>query len=429
MSDARAVRGRLVTFTGDPAADPSAMTVIDDGAVVMAGGKITAVGPADEVLHLGMPVDHRPDEIIIAGMIDLHIHYSQTQVIASYGAQLLDWLNTYTFPEEQKFSDPAHASRVAEFFLDELLRNGTTTAAVYCATAVASVEAFFAASAARNTRMIAGKVLMDRNAPEGLLDTAAGGVADSRALLEAWHGNGRQGYAITPRFAITSTAEQLESAGALAAEFPDAYVQTHLAENHDEIAEVARLFPDCAHYADVYDRFGLLGPRSLLGHCIHLSEDERTVLRERQAVAVLCPTSNLFIGSGLFDLAALRADQVRTGLATDIGGGTRYSMLCTAGAAYQVAQMRGQNWPAAEAFYTMTLGNARALRLDGSIGSLTVGNEADIVVLNPRATPAMVHRMETIGDDIDETLFLLMTLGDDRAVSQTYVAGKAMLSQ
>lgn len=427
MSDARAVRGRLVTFTGDPAVDPSAMTVIDDGAVVMAGGKITAVGRADEVLTLGMPVDHHPDEIIMAGMIDLHIHYSQTQVIASYGAQLLDWLNTYTFVEEQKFSDPAHSARVAEFFLNELLRNGTTTAAVYCTTAAASVEAFFAVSAARNTRMIAGKVLMDRNAPDGLLDTAAGGVADSRALLEAWHGNGRQGYAITPRFAITSTPEQLEMSGQLAADFPDAYVQTHLAENHDEIAEVRRLFPDSANYTEVYDRFGLLGPRSLLGHCIHLSAEERTVLRERQAVAVFCPTSNMFIGSGLFDLAALQADQVRTGLATDIGGGTRYSMLSTAGAAYQVLQLRGQNLPAAQAFYTMTLGNARALRLDDTIGSLTVGNEADVVVLNPRATPAMAHRMETIGADIDETLFLLMTLGDDRSVSQTYVAGEAKL--
>ena len=427
MSDTRAVRGRLVTFTGDPAADPGAMTVIDDGAVVMADGKISAVGPADEVLHLGMPVDHHPDEIIMAGLIDLHIHYPQTQVIASYGAQLLDWLNTYTFPEEQKFSDAGHAAGVAEFFLDELMRNGTTTAAVYCTSAVASVEAFFAASAARNTRMIAGKVLMDRHAPPGLLDTAAGGVADSRALLEAWHGNGRQLYGITPRFAITSTDEQLELAGQLAADFPDVYVQTHLAENHDEIAEVARLFPDCAHYTDVYDRFGLLGPRSLLGHCIHLSADERTMLRERQAVAVFCPTSNMFIGSGLFDLAALRADEVRTGLATDIGGGTSYSMLATAGAAYQVLQLNGQNWPAAEAFYAMTLGNARALRLDGTIGSLTVGHEADVVVLNPRATPAMAHRMETAGEDIDQALFVLMTLGDDRAVSQTYVAGRAML--
>ena len=320
----RAVRGRVVTFTSDPARDIGAMQVIEDGVVAMAGGKITAVGAADTVLAglaPGTVVDHTPDMVIMAGMIDLHVHYSQTQVIASYGTQLLDWLNTYTFVEEQKFADPGHAARIAEFFLDEMMRNGTTTAMVYCTSSPVSVDAFFTASAARNTRMIAGKVLMDRNAPAGLLDTAD--VADSRALLETWHGKGRQLYAITPRFAITSTPEQLAAAGDLAAQFPDAYVQTHLSENHDEIAGVKQLFPECLDYTSVYESFGLLGPRSVLGHCLHLSQAERDLMHDRGAVAAFCPTSNLFIGSGLLDLAALEGGRkpVRTGLATDVGGG------------------------------------------------------------------------------------------------------------
>jgi guanine deaminase len=428
----RAVRGRVLTFTDDPAqagAD-KCCRYIEDGLVTMEGGRIRALGAAAELLAglpPGMAVDHYPDCLVLPGLIDTHIHYPQTRVIGSYGAQLLDWLQKYTFPEEQKFADPDHAAAAARFFLDELLRNGTTTAVVYCTVRPESVEAFFTESQRRNTRMIAGKVMMDRGAPAGLLDTAEQGYRESKALLARWHGQGRQLYAITPRFALTSTGPQLEAAGALVREHPDAYLQTHLAENRDEITAALQLYPEASSYTDIYDRHGLLGPRSLFGHCIHLDESELQRLSTTRSIAAFCPTSNLFIGSGLFDLASLRdaARPVRVGLATDVGGGTSYSMLRTAAEAYKVLQLQGQNLPALDTFYLMTLGNARALSLEERIGSLQPGREADLVVLDARATPAMAHRMETI-DDLAEELFVLMTLGDDRSVRATYVAGERL---
>ena len=425
----RAIRGRLLSFEADPALAGAATAVryVEDGLVVIEDGAITAVGPADEVeVPPGVALDRYGRGLILPGLIDTHIHYPQTRVIASYGAQLLEWLQKYTFVEEQRLADPAHAAAVAEFFLDELLRNGTTTAAVYCTVHPESVDAFFAASHRRNLRMIAGKVMMDRGAPPGLLDTAERGYRESKELLGRWHGRGRQVYAITPRFALTSTAAQLDAAGALLREHPDAYLQTHLAENHDEIATARRLYPEASSYTDIYDRFGLLGERSLFGHCIHLGEDELERLSATRSVACFCPTSNLFIGSGLFDLAGLRdpARPVRVSLATDVGGGTSYSMLRTAAEAYKVLQLRHQNLPALQAFYLMTLGNARALSLEGRIGQLAPGVEADLVVLDARATPAMAHRMDSVEGDLAEELFVLMTLGDDRAVRATYVAGE-----
>ncbi|MCH7943990.1 MAG: guanine deaminase, partial [Proteobacteria bacterium] len=374
------------------------------------------------------PIDDYRGHLVMAGFIDSHIHYSQSQVIASYGAQLLDWLETYAFAEEQKFADPAHGARMAAFFLDELLRNGTTTAAVYCTSHPCAVEAFFTAAGERNMRMIAGKLLMDRSAPTALLDTAQSGYDDSRALIAAWQGRGRAHYAITPRFAVTSSEAQLEAAGALLGEHQGVYMQTHLAENRREAEAVAKLFPDCESYTAVYDRFGLLGPHSLFGHCIHLEDSERMRLSESGSVAVFCPTSNLFIGSGLFDGARARDARfpLRTALGTDVGGGTSYSMLRTAGEAYKVLQLQGQNLAPLQAFYEMTLGNARALDLDRHIGALEVGIEADLVVLDARATPAMAHRMETVDGDLAEELFVLMTLGDDRSVRATYVAGERL---
>ena len=365
---------------------------------------------------------------MLPGLIDTHLHFPQTQVIASYGAQLLEWLQKYTFVEEQKFGEPAHARRVAGFFMDELFRNGTTTAVVYCSVHAESAEAFFAESHRRNARMIAGKVMMDRGAPTGLLDTAQRGYDETKELIGRWHGQGRQLYAITPRFALTSTEAQLEASGALVREHPDCFVQTHLAENHDEIATARRLYPAAASYTDIYDRYGLLGPRSLFGHCIHLEEPELERLSATRSIAAFCPTSNLYIGSGLFDLAMLRDPRrpVRVSLATDVGGGTSYSMLRTAAEAYKVLQLRRQNLPALDAFYLMTLGNARALSLEDRIGSLEPGREADLVVLDARATPAMAHRMETITGDLAEELFVLMTMGDDRSVRATYVAGKKL---
>jgi guanine deaminase len=433
MTGARAVRGRLLSFVDDPAlvGAEASHRYLDDGMVVIEQGTIVAVGPAAQLLKTlppGTPVDHHPGRLVLPGLIDTHIHYPQTRVIGSYGAQLLEWLQKYTFVEEQKLKDPAHAAAVARFFLDELLRNGTTTAAVYCTVHPESVEAFFAESHRRNTRMIAGKVMMDRGAPPGLLDTAEAGYRESKALLQRWDGVGRQLYAVTPRFAITSTGAQLEAACSLLREHPGSYLQTHLSENTVEIALARELFPQSSSYTDIYDRHGLLGARSLFGHCIHLGEDELQRLSATGSVAVFCPTSNLFIGSGLFDMAMLQAPArpVRVGLATDVGGGTSYSMLRTAAEAYKVLQLQRQNLPALDAFYLMTLGNARALSLEDRIGALEPGREADLVVLDARATPAMAHRMDTVAGDLAEELFVLMTLGDDRAVRATYVAGELL---
>ena len=422
-----AVRGRLVWFTDDPAvAGTNAICDVADGAVVIEGAVIRAVGPALDVLSPDMPVAHYPDGLILPGLIDTHIHYAQTRVIGSYGAQLLDWLHRYTFPAERRFADPVHCAEVAHFFLAELFSNGTTSAVVYPTVHSHSVDAICGAAEAQAMRLIAGKIMMD-DGPDGLRDTAESGYRESKALIERWHGRGRIGYAVTPRFAVTSSRAQLAAAGALLAEHPDCWLQTHLSENRAEIKTVAERFPEARDYLDVYDRAGLLGPRSLFGHCIHLSAAERQRLSETGSVAVFCPTSNLFIGSGLFDLAALRdpASPVRVALATDVGGGTSYSLLRTAAEGYKVLQLQGQSWPAVDAFYAMTLGNARALGLEAEIGTLAVGAHADLVVLEPSATPALAHRLEAIDEaSLDERLFALMTMGDDRAVAATYVAGR-----
>jgi guanine deaminase len=427
----RAIRGRLLSFVRAPlgAGDAQSYRYFDDGIIVVQDGRIEAAGPADELiaqLPAGIPVEHHADALILPGFIDPHIHFPQTHVIASYGAQLLEWLEKYTFVEEQKFADPAHAARNAEFFLDELARNGTTTAVAYCTAHPASAEALFTAAHRRNVGVIAGNSVMNRNALPGLLAPASTAMADSRDLIRRWHGTGRQRYAVTPRFAITSTDEQLAELGALLKEFPTVLMQTHLDENLDEIATIKRLFPNDPSYTAVYDRFGLLGPRSLMGHCIHLEDSEVALLRDTESVAVFCPTSNLFIGSGLFDYQRLNAAGVRIALATDVGGGTSYSMLRTAAEAYKVMQLQGQNLPALAAFDLMTRRNAAALGLESEIGVIAPGAFADLVVLDARATPAMAHRME-VARNLEEELFVLMTLGDDRAVRQTYIAGEPAL--
>jgi len=424
----RILRGRLVWFSDEPrVTGPGALNVVEDGAVVLRDGLIASMGAAATIMAnapSGAEVDDHSGKLILPGFIDTHIHYPQTRVIASYGAQLLEWLQKYTFVEEQKLRDPKHASVVARFFLDELARCGTTTAMVYCTVHPESVDAFFAESERRGLRMIAGKVMMDRGAPDGLRDDPQRGYDQSKALIARWRGRGRLDYAVTPRFAVTSSDAQLEAAGSLMRENPGAYMQTHLDENHAEIAFVKELFPWTSTYLQVYERYGLLGPRSVFGHCIHLEASEIAALAESRSIAAFCPTSNLFLGSGLFDMRGLQEKSVRVSLATDVGGGTSYSMLQTAAEGYKVLQLRGQSWPAAQAFYQMTLGNARALDLQDRIGSLAAGMEADIVVLDSRATPAMAHRMESAHGDLAEELFILMMMGDDRAVSQTYVAGR-----
>jgi guanine deaminase len=414
------IRGRLLSFLRRPETidDAASYRYEEDGGLLVENGKIAAVGSYADIRAAAPDdvdeIDHGP-HLILPGLIDTHLHFPQMQVIGSYAANLLEWLNTYTFPEECRFVESAHAARIARHFYDEMIRHGTTTAVAYCSVHKASADAYFAEALKRGMCMVGGKVMMDRNAPQGLLDTPQMGYDETRAVIAEWHGKGRNHVAITPRFAITSTPAQMEMAAALAREFPDLHIQTHLSENHDEIRFTSELYPDAIDYTDVYARYGLLGPKSLFGHSIHLSEREADAMSEAGAVAVHCPTSNLFLGSGLFPLKALsrRGKPVRIGVATDIGGGTSYSMLKTMDEAYKVS------------FYHMTLGNAEALSLSDRIGTLEAGTDADFVVLDAAATPAMALKMEVVRSLTDE-LFLLQTMGDDRAVRETYVAGKPM---
>ncbi|NHF74232.1 guanine deaminase [Paracoccus xiamenensis] len=419
------IRGRVLSFHADPAEVEDSFIYIENGAVVVDGGRVAVVGEYANLRRDGVEeIDHRP-HLILPGFIDPHIHFPQVQVIASWGAQLLDWLRDYTFPEEARFADADHAARMAGAFLDQLLNNGTTTACAFGSVHPGSVDALFTAAESRGMAMLGGKVMMDRNAIPAVQDTAQSSYDDTKALIDRWRGRGRLTYAITPRFAITSTPEQLAAAGALAAEYPDLPVQTHLSENLAEIDYTLSLYPQASDYLDVYDRFGLLGPRSLMGHAIHLSDREIARMAETGTRAIHCPTSNLFLGSGLFDEAGLRKAGVLTGVATDVGGGTSYSMLQTLNESYKVLQLRGQNLPALQAFHWATRGNAIALGMEERIGTLAPGSDADMVVLDARATPAMALRAERI-ETLAEELFLLQIMGDDRAVVQTYVAGRGM---
>lgn len=419
------LRGQTLSFHRRPMGpdDQHSYTHHHDGAVVMDGGRIVYHGPYDSAPTADRETDHRP-HLILPGFIDAHLHMPQVQVIASWGAQLLDWLNTYTFPAEARFADPTHAARMASAFFDQMIAHGTTTPVAFCSVHMASATAYFTESNRRNIRAIGGKVMMDRNAPDGVLDTAQSSYDDSKALIDRWHGTGRALYAITPRFAITSTPAQLEAAGALAAEHPDCHIQTHLSENAAEIELTRQLYPDQRDYLDIYQHYGLVSPRTLLGHCLHLEPREIDALADTGAHPVFCPTSNLFLGSGLFDAGGLAARGITSGIATDIGGGTSYSMLRTLDEGYKALHMRGQTLTPLEGFHWATLGNAQMLGLDSQIGTLDANSEADVIVLDPAATPAMALRYETV-TTLNETLFLLQTMGDDRAVRQVYVAGQA----
>ncbi|MHA7875839.1 guanine deaminase [Roseivivax sp.] len=422
------IRGRLLSFHRAPMGpeDHAAFTYLEDGALRLSDGRIAACGDWDQVRAEApaLPVvDHRP-HLILPGFIDTHIHFPQIEMIASWGAQLLDWLNGYTFPAELRYADPDHAAAMASEFYDLILSHGTTTAVAFCSVHPASAEAYFAEAERRGMRMLGGKVMMDRNAPEGLRDTAQSGYDESRALIERWDGRGRAGYVISPRFALTSTPEQLEAAGALAAEHPGCPIQTHLSENLDEIAATRALFPEAPDYLGVYEAHGLVRQNTLLGHAIHLEPREIDLLAERGATPVFCPTSNLFLGSGLFDDSGLRARGITPGVATDVGAGTSYSMLTTLAEAYKVLQLRGQKLHPLAAFDWITRGNAEVLGLSERIGTLAPGTEADLVVLDSRATPALALRSAR-ATSLSEELFALQILGDDRAVAEVYVAGAA----
>ncbi len=416
--------GQTLTYSGDPFRDGWEAVAHHNsaGAVVVDNGRTVAVGDA-ALLRAAYPrarvIDHGQG-LITAGFVDAHMHYPQTGIIASWGKQLIDWLNTYTFPEEMRFADSTYADRVAGDTLDLALAHGTTTVTSFCTIHPGSVDAIFEAAAARGMAVVAGKTCMDRNAPEGLRDTAQSAYDDSKALLEKWHGRGRATYAITPRFSPTSTPDQLVALGALWGEHPECLMQTHLSEQVPEIDWVRGLFPDARDYLDTYEAFGLLGPRGLYGHSIHLTDRERARLAEVDASLIHCPTSNTFIGSGLFDMGLARTHRV--GLATDTGGGSSFSMLRVMAAAYEVGQLRGAALHPAELMWLATEGSARALHMGGQIGHLGVGAMADLVVLDLASTPAIAQRADRAAG-IWDAVFPTIMMGDDRAVAATYVAG------
>ena len=425
-----AIRAPLLTFTGDPFRDGPDATLHHepDAIVAMADGHVTHAGPADQVLRAlppGTPVEtYGRDHLVIPGLIDAHVHYPQATMIASPGERLLDWLERHAFPAELRFADRQHATDVAEWYLRECLRAGTTTVASYCTVHPGSVDAFFEAASGLGMRAIAGKVMMDRRAPAALCDTPQRGYDESKALIARWHGRGRALYAITPRFAGTSSPEQLEMAGALWRESPGTWLQTHIAESRDEVRLIGTLFPGRRDYLDVLEHHGLVGPRAILGHGIWLTDDEIRRLHTSGASVAHCPTSNSFLGSGLFRLRDLTGpDRVPVGLATDIGAGTTLSLLRTMGAAYEVAQLGGASLSPVHALYLATRGAAAALRLDDRIGHVAAGMEADLVVLDLRSTPLLDQRMRWC-ESLEEALFLQMVLGDDRAVRATYVGGR-----
>ncbi|MCF7695069.1 MULTISPECIES: guanine deaminase [Mycetohabitans] len=428
-------RARLLVFDAPfdgiyPGAEQRA-SFNEDGALLVEHGRVVASGAYDAVaprITAQASVISLRDKLIVPGFIDTHLHFAQTEIIASPAPSLLPWLQTWTFPAERRFEDAAYAREVADFFLDQLLAAGTTSAAVYCSVHPQSVHALFEASHARNLRLIAGKVLMDRNCPPFLRDTAQSGYDDSLALMTRWHGTGRQLYALTPRFAPTSTQAQLDACRTLAAAHPDVFIQSHVAENTDEIAWVAQLFPGHRSYLDVYEHYGLLRRRAIYGHCIHLDDVDRARMAACGALASHCPTSNLFLGSGLFDFEAADATNMPVALGSDVGAGTSFSMLQTMNEAHKIARLRGYHLSALRMFWLATAAAAHALELAGHIGTLAAGSEADFIVLDPAATTLLARRTAQ-ADSLEALLFAFALLGDDRAVAHTYAAGRLVHSR
>lgn len=430
----KAFRSAFLDFVDDPfyVAELESVRYIPDGLLVLKDGKVEALGSFEQLKdqYANIAITAFPGMLVTPGFIDTHIHFPQTGMIAAYGEQLLEWLSKYTFPTERKFKDKDYAQQVAAVFLDELLRNGTTTALVFATVFPESVNAFFEEAERRNLRMIAGKVMMDRNAPQFITDTAESSYQESKQLIEKWHKRGRLLYAVTPRFAPTSTHEQLQLAGKLLQEYPDVYMHTHLSENVDEVAWVKELFPQCNGYLDAYDQAGLVQDRSVFAHAVQLTDEEFQRLSEAQAAIAFCPTSNLFLGSGLFKLEKAKSSDypVKLGLGTDVGAGTSFSILQTANEAYKVAQLRRQRLSPFQALFLATLGGARALNLADKIGSFESGREADFIVLNPRSTPLMAFRnseqVPTSLEELADRVFSLVIMGDDRAVQATYIMGE-----
>ncbi|MCK0142702.1 guanine deaminase [Aliiroseovarius sp. F20344] len=421
--------GQVLQFNNTPfeGRPEDAALHIRRGAVAIKDGTILDVGEADTLraAHPDAPVTDMGDALLSPGFVDTHVHYPQTAIIASWGKRLIDWLNSYTFPEEGRFGDAGHATEVAETYFDLVTASGTTTTVSYCTIHPESVDAYFGAAQKRGLRVLGGKTCMDRNAPDNLRDTAKSAYDDSKALLERWHGQDRLSYVITPRFAPTSTPEQLEALGALWAEHPELLMQTHISEQHEEIAWVADLFPEAEDYLDVYEKFGLVKPGALLGHAIHLTERERDRIREVDASLIHCPTSNMFIGSGLFDMNGLMTQGHRIGLATDTGGGSSFSMLRTMAAAYEVGQLSGFAIHPAQLWWLATAGSANAIHLGDKIGRLAPGYEADIIAIDLDSTPAIAQRAAR-AEDIWQAVFPTIMMGDDRAISAVWANGRKL---
>ncbi len=419
------ILGQTLYFNGNPLTE--GLGVVEHyrhGAVLVEGGKISWVGPADHVAPpIGVETFHYGEKLIMAGFVDAHLHYPQTAMIASWGKRLIEWLNTFTFPEETRFGDAQYADLIAKRYFDLAVGHGTTSMCSYATIHPESVNAFFSEGQRRGIRAYAGKTCMDRNAPDGLRDDAQSSYDDSKALAEKWHGKDRLGYVITPRFSPTSSPEQLEALGALWAEKPDCLMQTHISEQLEEIAWVRQLFPDARDYLDTYERYGLLGKNAVYGHAIHLTEREKARLLETGAGLAHCPTSNTFIGSGVFDLKGLSDAGQNIGLATDIGGGSSFSMLRTMAAAYEIGQLNGTALHPAELLWLATCGSAKVLHADDLIGNLAAGMEADIVVLDLSSTPAIAQR-HAEADTIWESIFPTIMMGDDRAISDVFIAGE-----
>ncbi len=427
----QAIRGSFFDITAvvdTPAQLPEQARYIEDGLLLLNGGEIVSLQPWEEGrLQLADDVavlDYR-GKLIVPGFVDTHIHYPQTEMIGAYGEQLLEWLQQYTFPVESQYHCPQHAAKMSAFFLHQLLSNGTTTALVFGTVHPESVDALFTAADGLGMRLIAGKVMMDRNAPDYLTETPEQSYQQTRALIERWHNKGRLSYALTPRFAPTSSPELLSKVSQLKAEFPDTWMHTHLSENPQEIEWVKSLFPAHKNYLDVYDAYQLTGRRSVFAHCLHLEEEEWDCLHKTDSAVAFCPTSNLFLGSGLFDLKTCWQKGVKMGVGTDVGAGTTFSMLQTLGEAYKVGQLQRYKLAACEAFYHATLGGAHALDLDSRIGNFSPGKEADFVVLDP-AVSALQQMRHANSKDIWEKLFVLMTLGDDRNIAATWVNGQCV---
>ncbi len=438
----KAYRAALLRFDAD--APPHQSAVYDEDGLLVVGTNPTglrtvlAAGPWQQLkdLYAQVPVEHLPGRIIAPGFVDLHLHYPQTDIIGSPASGLLPWLENYTFPEESRFSSSEYSAQAASFFIAELLRNGVTSALAFSTSHVASVSALFEAAEGRGLRLITGLCLMDRHAPAGVLNGTEQSLVDTETLIRQWHGRGRLGYAITPRFAPSCTDAQLRGAGELAARYPDVWIQSHVAENRDEIDWARQLFPGSRSYLATYDDFGLMRQRAVYAHCIHLDAQDRALMRGSGAAAAVCPTSNLFLGSGFFDFAAADRAGFSYGLASDVGGGSSFSPFHTMLAAYQVGRASVQDpTPSSPArpglslspqhlWWQHTAGAARALGLEGAVGNLQPGHEADFVVLNPKATPLLARRTAR-ADTLDELLFAMLVLGDDRLIERVELAATA----